>query len=114
MEKEEFGFRLRETRRQKGYTLQSLAQKAGTGAVYLGEIERGLKMPSLNSFIKITEALDVSADYLLRDELSSGRAYIYDEIAEKLNVPIGTVKTLIHRAREILLSKISSKNGQLF
>ena len=84
MEKEEFGFRLRETRRQKGYTLQSLAQKAGTAAVYLGEIERGLKMPSLNSFIKITEALDVSADYLLRDELSSGRAYIYDEIAEKL------------------------------
>ena len=40
--------------------------------------------------------------------------YSYDEIAEKLNVPIGTVKTLIHRAREILLSKISSKNGQLF
>ena len=40
--------------------------------------------------------------------------YSYDEIAEKLNAPIGTVKTLIHRAREILLSKISSKNGQLF
>jgi transcriptional regulator with XRE-family HTH domain len=52
--------------------------------VYLGEIERGLKMPSLNSFIRITEALDVSADYLLRNELSSGRDFIYDEIAEKL------------------------------
>ena len=38
----------------------------------------------------------------------------YEEIAEKLNIPIGTVKTLIHRAREILISKISSKNGQLF
>ncbi len=84
MEKEEFGSRLRETRTQKGYTLQSLAQKAGTGAVYLGEIERGLKMPSLNSFIRIAEALDVSADYLLRNELSSGRDFIYDEIAEKL------------------------------
>lgn len=84
MEKEEFGLRLRETRSQKGYTLQSLAQKIGTGAVYLGEIERGLKMPSLNSFIRIAEALDVSADYLLRNELSSGRDFIYDEIAEKL------------------------------
>lgn len=84
MEKEEFGSRLRETRTQKGYTLQSLAQKAGTGAVYLGEIERGLKMPSLNSFIRLAEALDVSADYLLRNELSSGRDFIYDEIAEKL------------------------------
>lgn len=84
MEKEEFGSRLREARTQKGYTLQSLAQKAGTGAVYLGEIERGLKMPSLNSFIKIAEALDVSADYLLRNELSSGKDFIYDGIAEKL------------------------------
>ena len=84
MEKEEFGSQLRETRTQKGYTLQSLAQKAGTSAVYLGEIERGLKMPSLNSFIRIVEALNVSADYLLRDELSSGSGYIYNEIVEKL------------------------------
>lgn len=84
MVKEEFGSRLRETRTQKGYTLQSLAQKAGTGAAYLGEIERGLKMPSLNSFIRIAEALDVSADYLLRNELTSGGSYVYNEIAEKL------------------------------
>lgn len=52
--------------------------------MYLGEIERGAKMPSLRSFIKIIEALDLSADYVLRDELSSGERYIYDEIAEKL------------------------------
>lgn len=84
MEKEEFGLRLRETRVQKGYTLQFLAQRVGTSAVYLGEIERGLKMPSLNSFIRIAEALEVSADYLLRDELTSGSGYVYDEIAEKL------------------------------
>lgn len=84
MEKEEFGLRLRETRTQKGYTLQSLTQKVGTGAVYLEEIERRLKMPSPNSFIRIVEALNVSADYLLRDELTSGRDSIYDRIAEKL------------------------------
>lgn len=84
MEKEEFGSRLRETRTRKGYTLQYLAQKVGTSAVYLGEIERGIKMPSLNSFIRIVEALNVSADYLLRNELTSGRDFIYDEIAEKL------------------------------
>jgi hypothetical protein len=38
----------------------------------------------LRSFIKIIEALDLSADYVLRDELSSGEHYIYDEITEKL------------------------------
>lgn len=52
--------------------------------MYLGEIERGLKMPSMNIFIKIIETLDISADYVLRDELTSGREYVCDEITEKI------------------------------
>ena len=35
-------------------------------------------------FIKIIEALDLSADYVLRDELSSGKEYVYDELTERL------------------------------
>ncbi len=34
--------------------------------------------------------------------------YSYDEIAEKLNLPMGTVKTQIHRAREQMCQLISS------
>ena len=78
------GKRIREARIQKKYTQQQLAELAGIGVMYLGEIERGTKMPSLNIFIKIIEALDISADYVLRDELSSGEQYIYDEITGKL------------------------------
>lgn len=84
MEKIVLGERLRQIRIQKGYTQQALAKKADIGVVYLGEIERGLKMPSLSIFIKIIEALEVSADYVLRDELSSGSTYIFDEITDKL------------------------------
>lgn len=84
MGKVELGRRIRETRRSKGFTQQALAQKAGIGDVYLGEIERGLKMPSLSSFIKIITALDVSADYILREELPTGREYIFDEITQKM------------------------------
>lgn len=84
MEKEDLGKKIREIREKKGYSRQTLAEMATTGAVYLGEIERGLKMPSLNSFIKIIEALEVSADYILRDELTSGKDYKYDEIILKL------------------------------
>lgn len=85
MDKAALGKRLRDIRQKKGYTQQALAEIAGIGNVYLGEIERGLKMPSLNIFIKLIEALDVSADYLLRDELTSGKEYIFDEITQKLN-----------------------------
>lgn len=84
MDKISLGQKLREARSGKGYTQQVLAEKADIGNVYLGEIERGLKTPSLNSFVKLIEALELSADYVLRDELSSGKVYIYDEITEKL------------------------------
>lgn len=84
MEKAALGKRIRESRISKGYTQQYLADRANIGVVYISEIERGIKMPSLNIFIKIIEALDVSADYILRDELSSGKECICTEITEKL------------------------------
>lgn len=84
MEKESLGQRIRESRLKKGYTQQTLAAKANIGVVYLSQIERGIKMPSMNIFIRIVEVLDVSADYILRNELTSGKEYVYDEILEKL------------------------------
>ena len=86
MERAALGKRIRESRANKGYTQQDLANKAAIGVVYLSEIERGVKMPSLNIFIKIIDALEVSADYILRDEISTGKEYIYMEITEKLLV----------------------------
>ena len=84
MDRVALGQRIRESRIKKGYTQQELADRAEMGVVYISEIERGVKMPSLNSFIKILDALGVSADYVLRDELPAGRAYISMEITEKL------------------------------
>lgn len=84
MDSKTLGNRIREARIKKMCTQQRMAEIAGISQMYLGEIERGEKMPSLRSFIKIIEALDLSADYVLRDELSSGEHYIYDEITEKL------------------------------
>lgn len=84
MERAALGKRIRESRIQKGYTQQELADRAEISVVYISEIERGIKMPSLNIFVKIIDTLDVSADYVLRDELPSGKEYIYDEITRQL------------------------------
>lgn len=84
MERAALGNRIRESRIKKGYTQQDLADRADIGVVYISEIERGIKMPSLNIFIKIVDALHVSADYILRDEISSGKEYVCMEITEKL------------------------------
>lgn len=84
LDKIAIGKKLRDARLEKGYTQQVVVKMAGIGSMYLGEIERGLKMPSLSSFVKIIEALGVSADYVLRDELSTGQEYIYDELTQRL------------------------------
>ena len=86
MERAALGKRIRESRIAKGYTQQDLADRAEIGVVYLSEIERGIKMPSINIFVRIIEALEVSADYVLRDELPSGKEYICTEISKKLLV----------------------------
>ena len=86
LERAALGKRIRESRIAKGYTQQDLADRAEIGVVYLSEIERGIKMPSINIFVRIIEALEVSADYVLRDELPSGKEYICAEISEKLLV----------------------------
>ena len=84
MVKGTLGIRIKEARKQCNMTQEVLAEKADIGTVYLGEIERGLKMPSLNVLIQIIEALNVSADYLLRFEVSSGKEYVFDELTTKL------------------------------
>lgn len=40
--------------------------------------------------------------------------YKYHEIAEKLNIPIGTVKTRIHVARGILKTNLKAYKDQVF
>lgn len=84
MDKVELGKKILEARKKMGYTQESLAEKADIGVMYLGEIERGVKMPSLKIFTKIIVALEISADYVLRDELPSGKEYVFDEITKKL------------------------------
>lgn len=85
MDKIKFGKKIREARNKSGMTQEVLAEKADIGAVYLGEIERGIKIPSVSVFVKIIEALNVSADYILRDEISTGKEYVFDELTEKLS-----------------------------
>ena len=70
MNKLELGQKIRALRKERKQTLETLAEAADIGLVYLGEIERGIKMPSLKTFIKLVNALDVSADELIGLKLS--------------------------------------------
>ena len=61
------GKRIRTCREQKGWTQQAFAEKVGISIAYTGMIERGEKIPKLETFIRIANVLEVSADLLLAD-----------------------------------------------
>lgn len=85
MDKVSLGNKIKEARLSKGVTQQELSRAADINEMYLSEIERGIKMPSLIVFTKLVVALDISADYVLRDFMPSGKEYVYDEITQKLD-----------------------------
>jgi transcriptional regulator with XRE-family HTH domain len=62
-----FGKRMKELRVQHGMTQQALADKISVDRSYLGFLERGERNPSLEVIIKISKALEVKADELLKE-----------------------------------------------
>ena len=63
------GKKIKTLRKEKGYTLQQLAEIIGSGKSYIWEIEnRGLKRPSAEKLALIANALDVTTDFLINNE----------------------------------------------
>lgn len=84
MNQSALGLRIKEARLKKKLTQEQLAELSNVGFYYIGEIERGKKLPSLTVFVQIVESLGVSADSLLKDEISA-LPHFNNEISEKLD-----------------------------
>lgn len=59
------GMRIRQVRKVKGWSQDELAKKCGISMSFLGHIERGTRIMSLETFVSICAALDAEADELL-------------------------------------------------
>ena len=79
------GKRIRKYREEKGWRQEDFAEKVGLSVTYTGMIERGEKVPKLETFITIANALEVSADLLLADVLTTGYNVKSSEITEKIS-----------------------------
>ena len=88
------GKRIRTCREQKGWTQQAFAEKVGISIAYTGMIERGEKIPKLETFIRIANVLEVSADLLLADVIkaqpfsdTSARAEVVNSLSKE-SIPL--------------------------
>lgn len=84
MTKSLFGQRVREQRELKGLTMEQFAEALNISYNYLSDVERGRKFPRYELLFKIIETLDVSADILLRDQVTSSSYQTDAIISSKL------------------------------
>ena len=65
MDQKAIGRRIKAARERKGLTQEELAEEVDLSPMHVSVIERGVKLPKLETLINIANALDVSADVLL-------------------------------------------------
>lgn len=65
------GQKIREARLKYGYTQLELSEILKVSPNYLGDIERGKKLPSLNKAIIIANELKINLEYLFSESLDN-------------------------------------------
>lgn len=78
------GIRIKAARESKKLTQEQLAEITGLTNNYISNIERTHSKPSIETLIKICNALETTPDYVLLDSIYASKEYIVDEIAVKL------------------------------
>lgn len=76
------GARIKKARNAKYITQEQLGEMCSLSTAHIGHIERGTRIPSVDTLFRISSALDVSADYLLFD--SADNRAMFSSIASAL------------------------------
>lgn len=110
MKLDTIGKNIRKFREIKKLHQEDLAEKTDLTTNYIGMIERGEKIPSLETFINILNSLGVSADMVLSDVLDNGykvKDSLLNEKLEKLvpedrNRIYEVIDTMMKHSKQIL------------
>ncbi len=74
-DKQFIGTKLKQYRKKAGYTQEKLSEKLGIAEKHYGKLERGAFVPSLQTFFKIVETLNIPlADFGINVQNSDNKA----------------------------------------
>ena len=76
----QIGKRIRDLRRQQGYTQEAFAEAVDLSAPFVSHIERATKKASLETISRIASTLNVTVDYLLTGTQSLDAAAFLPEV----------------------------------
>lgn len=95
------GSRIRSARKESHMTQEQLAEACALSDAHIGHIERGTRIPSLETLVRLSEVLCVSLDWLLLDShssldgaLLSISSALREKDSEKVRRFISTVKMM--------------------
>ncbi|MBQ7356711.1 MAG: helix-turn-helix transcriptional regulator [Clostridia bacterium] len=98
------GKRIRKYREAKGWRQEDFAERIGLSVTYTGMIERGEKVPKLETFITIANVLEVSSDMLLADVLSVGYNIKSSEMSDEIATLIPSERERIYRVVDTMIN----------
>lgn len=85
MDSKSLGGKLKAYRAKCGWSIEKCAEQIGITPRYLADIERGDKVPKLETFILILNTLAASADDVLQDSLTVGYVSKSNNISKRLD-----------------------------
>ena len=93
------GLKIKYKRKQKGFTQEMLSEACGISPSYIGIIERGDKRLSVETLVKIANALRVSSDYLLAENLvcdgkGCASSYFREMDEDEIRLAYGIIKDI--------------------
>ncbi|MBU5625731.1 helix-turn-helix domain-containing protein [Oscillibacter sp. MSJ-2] len=86
MDTKGLGKKLKSYRAKRGWSGADCAERIGISSRYLSDIERGDKVPTLETFVLILNTLQASADDVLQDSLVIGYEPKSNELLKRLYV----------------------------
>ena len=81
MDQAAIGSRIKASRERAHLTQEQLAEIVDISPTHMSVIERGVKTPKLDTFVRIANALGVSADALLQDVVQHANESVMSELS---------------------------------
>lgn len=99
------GRRIKAVREQKKITQETLASLVDISPTHMSVIERGAKVPRLDTFVAIANCLGVSADALLLDVVDHSAESVASDLVLAIDKLPHAEKVRVLKVIEVLLEK---------
>lgn len=111
-EYKKIGARIREVRLNRNMSQADLSEKSHISLPHISDIELGKSMMKLATFIRITEALQVSADVLLRPDVPAVNGIYQNEFADILkDCTPSEIDSILKIVKELISTMHSSRDN---